>query len=80
MLNDRKFLQIRFYFSSLSTSIHEANFLKVFTKSNLLSSACGLLFILYTLSEEINFSKCTIGDHKNSLDKSTQSYTKYHME
>ena len=33
-----------------------------------------------TLSEEINFSKCTIGGHTNSLGKSIWSYTKYHME
>ena len=32
------------------------------------------------LSEEINFSKCMIGDHKNSLGKPIQSYMKYHME
>ena len=36
-------LQVRCYFSSLSTSIHEAN-LKVVTKNNLLSSARVLLF------------------------------------
>ena len=34
----------------------------------------------HTLSEKINFSKCAIGDHKNSLDKSIKNYTKYHME
>ena len=70
----------RFYFSSLSTFTHEANLLEVLTRNNLLSSACGWLFILHTLSEEINFSKCTIGDHKNSLGKPIRSYTKYHME
>ena len=37
------------------------------------------LIIHPTLSEEIN-SKCMIGDHKNSLGKPIQSYTKYHME
>ena len=72
-------LQVRCYFSSLSTSTHEANLLEVVTKNNLQSSAHGLLFILHTLSDPINFSKCTIGV-KNSLDKSIQSYTKYHME
>ena len=49
--------------------------LKVVTKNNLRSSARGLLFILRTLSEEINFSKCTISSHKNSLGKSIWSYT-----
>ena len=67
------------YFSSLSTSTHKASLLEVFAKNNLRSSACGLLFILHTLSEEIN-SKCTIDDHKNSLGKSIWRYTKYHME
>ena len=57
----------RFFFSSLSTSTHVANLLKVVTKNNLRSSARGLLFILHTLLEEINFSNCTIGDHKNGL-------------
>ena len=34
----------------------------------------------HTLSEKINFSKCMIGDHKNSLGKPIQGCTKYHME
>ena len=55
----------KFYFSSLST--HEAYLLEVVTKNNLQSSACGFLFILHSPSEEINFSKCKIGDHKNGL-------------
>ena len=38
------------------------------------------MWVLHTLSEEINFSKCMISSHKNSLGKSTQSYTKYHMK
>ena len=44
----------------------QSNFLEIVTKNNLLSNARGL----QTLSEEINFSKCTIGDHKNSVGKS----------
>ena len=35
-----------FYFSSLSTSAHEAILLEVVTKNNLQSSAHGLLFIV----------------------------------
>ena len=57
-------LQIRCYFSSLSTSIHEANLFEVVIKNNLWSSARALLFILHTLSDPINFSKCTIGNQK----------------
>ena len=66
--NRQYLLQVRCYFSSLSTSIHKANLLevsiKVVTKNNLQSSVCALLFILHTLSDPINFSKCTIGDQK----------------
>ena len=73
-INNTQCLKVTFFFSSLSTSIHEANL--VVAKNNLRSIARGL----HTLSEEINFSKCTIGDHKNSLGKSIWSYTKYHMK
>ena len=48
----------------------EANLLEFVTKNNLRSSRRGLLIIVHTLSEEINFSKCTIGDQKYSLGKS----------
>ena len=67
------------YFSSFSTSTHEANFLKVVIKNNLRSSALGLLliFILHTLSEEINFSKCAIGNPKNNLYGVIQSTAWY---
>ena len=41
-----------------------------FTINNIVS------MVLQTLSKEINFSKCTIGDHKNSLDKSIESLGK----
>ena len=41
VLNYRNLLQIRFYFSSLSISIHKANLLKVASKNNLQSSARG---------------------------------------
>ena len=33
----------------------------VFTINNI------VFMVLHTLSEEMNFSKCTIGDHKNNL-------------
>ena len=45
-----------------------------FTIDNMVS------MVLHTLSEETNFWKCMIGEHKNSLGKSVQSYTKYHIE
>ena len=45
-VNNTQWLKACFYLSSLSTSTHEANLLKVVTKNNLQSSACSLLFII----------------------------------
>ena len=47
--NKQYLLQVHCYFSSLSTSIHEANLLEVVIKNNIRSSARALLFILHTL-------------------------------
>ena len=59
-------LQVRCYLSSLFTSIHEANLIKVVTKNNLWSRTCVRCYLYYIPYQTlpINFSKCKIGNQK----------------
>ena len=63
----------RFVFTSAHylLPLKKPNLLEVVIKNNLRSSAHGSLFIAQAFiihpSEEINSSKCTIGDHKKSM-------------
>ena len=70
----KQYSMIESYYRFVFTEAHYPLTLTKQTSSKLLpkiidvrSSVHGFLFILHILSKVINFSKCTIGNHKNSL-------------